>query len=109
MQIRTEITISYEELRSLNVMNDLQQDETVKYIGRRSKTKMDLSLKMYEDDVTKWIQSESAGDSSAHVQNREEAQSMPPTMRTTNELGVVLSAETNGLSLGEINTAADED
>ncbi|XP_074630385.1 two pore channel protein 1-like isoform X1 [Acropora palmata] len=109
MQIRTEITISYEELRSLNVMNDLQQDETVKYIGRRSKTKMDLSLKMYEDDVTKWIQSESAGDSSAHVQNREEAQSMPPTMRTTNESGVDLNAETNGLSLGEINTAADED
>ena len=26
----------------------------VKYIGRRSKTKMDLSLKMYEDDVTVW-------------------------------------------------------
>ena len=43
------------------------------------------------------------------MQNREEAQSMPPTMRTTNESGVVLSAETNGLSLGEINTAADED
>lgn len=26
----------------------------VKYIGRRSKTKMDLSLKMYKDDVTVW-------------------------------------------------------
>lgn len=34
---------------------------------------------------------------------------MPPTMRTANESGVVLNAETNGLSLGEINTAADED
>ena len=43
------------------------------------------------------------------MQNREEAQSMPPRMRTTNESGVVLSAETNDRSLGEINTAADED
>ena len=43
------------------------------------------------------------------MQNREEAQSLPLNTSSTNGSDLVLSAETDGLSLGKIIAAADED
>ncbi|KAK2574177.1 Two pore calcium channel protein 1 [Acropora cervicornis] len=83
----------------------------VKFIGKRPKTKMDLSLKMYKDGVEKWIQSERVvdhADSSAHVSNKEEAQSIPLTTITANGSGVDMGAGTDGLSFKEVNATADE-
>ncbi|XP_015761656.1 PREDICTED: two pore calcium channel protein 1-like [Acropora digitifera] len=113
MHIRKEITISYQELLSLNkkYVEDLQPNQTVKFIGKRPKTKMDLSLKMYKDGVEKWIQSERVvdpADSSAHVSNKEEAQSIPPTTIIANGSGVDMVAGTDGLSFKEMNATADE-
>jgi len=113
MHIRKEITISYQELLSLNkkYVEDLQPNQTVKFIGKRPKTKMDLSLKMYKDGVEKWIQSERVvdhADSSAHVSNKEEAQSIPLTTITANGSGVDMGAGTDGLSFKEVNATADE-
>ncbi|XP_044164237.1 two pore calcium channel protein 1-like isoform X2 [Acropora millepora] len=113
MHIRKEITISYQELLSLNknYVEDLQPNQRVKFIGKRPKTKMDLSLKMYKDGVEKWIQSERVvdpGDSSAHMSNKEEAQSIPLTMITANGSGVDMGAGTDSLSVEEMNATADE-
>ncbi|KAM7441892.1 Two pore calcium channel protein 1 [Porites harrisoni] len=60
MKIRKEITVNYEELLALGeeYVTDVQPHQTVQYIGKRSKTKMDLSKKMYADEVEQWIQHE---------------------------------------------------
>ena len=43
------------------------------------------------------------------MQSREEEQSRPPTNSTLNQSGDDVSAETDGLSLGEINHATEKD
>ncbi|CAH3104124.1 unnamed protein product [Porites lobata] len=61
MNIRREITITYEELLALGeeYVTDVEPHQPVLYKGKRSKKKMDLSKKMYADEVEQWIQSES--------------------------------------------------
>lgn len=61
--------------------------------------------------LQKWIQSERVvdpADSSAHVSNKEEAQSIPPTTIIANGSGVDMVAGTDGLSFKEMNATADE-
>ena len=61
--------------------------------------------------LQKWIQRERVvdpGDSSAHMSNKEEAQSIPLTTITANGSGVDMGAGTDGLSVEEMNATADE-
>ncbi|XP_066018883.1 two pore channel protein 1-like isoform X2 [Pocillopora verrucosa] len=60
MKIRMEIIVTYEELLALgeSYVEDLQPDQLVHYEGKRPKTKMDLRVIMYDDEVQQWIQNE---------------------------------------------------
>lgn len=61
--------------------------------------------------LQKWIQSERVVDpvdSSAHMSNKEEAQSIPLTTITANGSGVDMGAGTDSLSVEEMNATADE-
>ncbi|XP_022783902.1 two pore calcium channel protein 1-like [Stylophora pistillata] len=53
MKIKMEISVTYEELLDLgeSYVTDLQPNQTVNYTGKRTKTKMDLNIKMYDDEV----------------------------------------------------------
>ncbi|XP_020604403.1 two pore calcium channel protein 1-like [Orbicella faveolata] len=67
MNIKKEITVTYEEFLHLEeefrhlgeeFVQDLQPNQPVRYIGKRSQTKMDLNIKMYADEVKQWIKNE---------------------------------------------------
>ncbi|CAH3151562.1 unnamed protein product [Pocillopora meandrina] len=62
MKIRMKIIVTYEELLALgeSYVEDLQPDQPVRYEGKRPKTKMDLRVRMYKDEVQQWIQEPSA-------------------------------------------------
>lgn len=84
MKIKMEISVTYEELLDLgeSYVTDLQPNQTVNYTGKRSKTKMDLSIKMYDDEVKQWIRNErppDRGETSARASMIEDTRRMPPT------------------------------
>ncbi|KAL9981122.1 hypothetical protein ACROYT_G009786 [Oculina patagonica] len=117
MKIRKEVTVSYEELLGLGeeFVRDLQPSQLVKYIGKRSKTKMDLSIKMYADEVEQWIQKERVIDMS-ETYAQFEIMEDPPRMPATNNPWSPGSSSsprngrvTEDLKLGQINTSVDED
>ncbi|XP_068750290.1 two pore channel protein 1-like isoform X2 [Montipora capricornis] len=114
MHIRKEITVSYQELLDLSedYVRDLEPNQTVKYIGKRSKTKMDLSLKMYKDEVMDWIQKERVidrGNSLARSVAEERCSPSSPSRTTgsTSVSGGDLGLNED-LSLVEINPIANE-
>ncbi|XP_068750292.1 two pore channel protein 1-like [Montipora capricornis] len=104
MYIRKKITVSYQELLHLrrDYVNDLEPNQTVTYIGKRAKTKMDLSLKMYKDEVMNWIQNET-------VSSEERCSPSSPSSTTgsTSVSGGALGLNED-LSLVEINPIANE-
>lgn len=114
MKIKMEISVTYEELLDLgeSYVTDLQPNQTVNYIGKRPKTKMDLSIKMYDDEVKQWIRNErptDRGETSARASMIEDTRRMPPT----NSPSPPVSSSGNGvvtdeITLGNINTALDE-
>jgi len=113
MKIRKEIVVSYEELLGLDedYVKDLQPHQMVNYVGKRSKTKMDLSLKMYADEVKEWIEKERVidmGETLSQFDVVEEAPCMPSTPMSPGSS----NASRNGYiaeELGQINAAVDED
>ncbi|PFX29704.1 Two pore calcium channel protein 1 [Stylophora pistillata] len=114
MKIKMEISVTYEELLDLgeSYVTDLQPNQTVNYTGKRTKTKMDLNIKMYDDEVEQWIRNErppDRGETSARASMIEDTRRMPPTNSPSPPVsssgnGVV----TDGIMLGNVNTALDE-
>ncbi|XP_048581895.1 two pore channel protein 1 isoform X2 [Nematostella vectensis] len=75
MAIKTEINVSYEEIRALDPQlveqEGVQEGETVTYRGKRHKTKMDFSIKMYSDEVQAWVNSERVYNLTNALRNQE--------------------------------------
>ncbi|KAJ7382109.1 Two pore calcium channel protein 1 [Desmophyllum pertusum] len=121
MKIRKDISVTYEELLALgeHFVKDLQPGQIVQYIGKRSKTKMDLSIKMYADEVKQWIQNEriiDMGETLGQFEFMEDIPRMPPTNtssslngRVPEELAPRSRRVTEELKIGEINAAVHED
>lgn len=115
MQIRKEITVSYDELVGLGeeYVRGLLPDQTVQYIGKRSKTKMDLSVKMYADEVQEWIQNERVTDvreSLSQFDVTEESPRISTALSSPVSLDSSQVDHVNGeLRLGEINTTMEDE
>jgi len=117
MKIKKVITVTYEELLGLGeeYVQHLQPNQPVKYVGKRSKTKMDLSIKMYADEVKQWIQNERIIDMSetfAQFEVMEDEPRMSPTNTPSSpDSSNCLRNDhvTEELEVGNINASVDED
>ncbi|XP_020622394.1 two pore calcium channel protein 1-like [Orbicella faveolata] len=117
MKIKKEITVTYEELLDLGeeFVQDLQPNQPVRYIGKRSKTKMDLSIKMYADEVKQWIQNERIIDMSetyAQFEVMEDVPRMSPTNTPSSPDSSNVSRNgqvTEELEIRKLNSSVDKD
>ncbi|XP_066018881.1 two pore channel protein 1 isoform X2 [Pocillopora verrucosa] len=117
MKIRMEIIVTYEELLALgeSYVEDLQPDQPVHYVGKRPKTKMDLSVKMYDDEVKEWIKKERAlnmGETSVHAYITEDKMPMSSTNSPSSPVSSNTSSNglvTDEITMGEVNTVFDEE
>nr|XP_058965206.1 two pore channel protein 1-like [Pocillopora verrucosa] len=116
MKIRMEIIVTYEELLALgeSYVEDLQPHQPVHYEGKRPKTKMDLRVRMYDDEVKQWIQNEEPleiGEPSAHAHITEDTMAMSPTNSPSSSVPANTSSNglvTDEVTMGEVNIALDE-